>query len=174
LPLVISNHPRVCSFAPSQTDVELFNALGHAPDAKAYPNVSRYYSHIASFSGEARAKWPKLLSHTHHAAAAAPASAGAGAHAHAKAAPAPAAAADDDDAGEDLFGDDDEKVKEVVQKSKVRAELLSVYVVIDTRCLLQVAAPTGGEDKPKKKAKEPVIAKTSLVYEVCVFSVVLA
>jgi elongation factor 1-beta len=88
-------------FQPSQTDNQLFAAIAKAPDAAAYPNVARYFSHISSFAADVRAQWPAAFGAQSGKAAktaAVPAKA---------AAPAPApkaAAAEDDDA--DLFGDD--------------------------------------------------------------------
>ncbi|KAL4894044.1 hypothetical protein BDV59DRAFT_176737 [Aspergillus ambiguus] len=38
--------------APSQADVVTFKAFSGAPDAAKYPNVARWYKHIASFESE--------------------------------------------------------------------------------------------------------------------------
>ena len=81
----------VVGFTATQKDAELFAALGKAPSAAAYPNVARFYSHIASFSPAALAKLPAGFGSA--AAAAAPAAAK----------PAAPAAAEED---VDLFGDD--------------------------------------------------------------------
>jgi elongation factor 1-beta len=93
----------VVGFSASQTDVELFAALGKAPDAGKYANVARFYSHIASFSSETRKGFPAAFGGK---AAAAPAAKKEDKKADKKAAapaPAPAAAgagAEDDDDGE--------------------------------------------------------------------------
>jgi elongation factor 1-beta len=87
------------SFTPSATDASLFDALKTAPDAAKFPNVARFYKHLAALGADKRAALPK------GAAAAAGA-----------AAPAKAAAADEDDA-EDLFGDDDEAAEKAAKKA---------------------------------------------------------
>ena len=46
------------SFAYSGEDSSLFEALGSAPNAAKYPNVARWYKHIASFEKSERASWP--------------------------------------------------------------------------------------------------------------------
>ena len=38
--------------APSQADVATFKAFHHPPDAEKYPNLARWYKHIASFEPE--------------------------------------------------------------------------------------------------------------------------
>ena len=80
--------------------MELFAAIGKAPDATAYPNVARFYSHIASFTAEQRAQWPAAFG-----AAAAPA-AKAAVPAKAAAAPPKAPAKEEEEEDADLFGDD--------------------------------------------------------------------
>jgi len=40
------------STAPSQADVVTFKAFSGAPDAEKYPNVARWYKHIASYESE--------------------------------------------------------------------------------------------------------------------------
>jgi len=102
--------PDVVGFSPSQKDVELFTALGNAPDAAKYPNVARFYSHIASFSAAAKAAFPAGFG----SAAAAPAK---------PAAAKPAApVAEEEDV--DLFGEDGgdaaAKVSAAAAASKVR------------------------------------------------------
>ena len=105
----------VIGFSATKKDVELFEAIGKAPDAAKYPNVARFYSHIASFSADQKAKLPAAFG---AAGAAAPASAPAKA-----AAPAPAAAEEEDI---DLFGDDSDaaaaKVSAAAPKVRLRVE----------------------------------------------------
>lgn len=86
----------------------LYNALGKAPDAAKYPNVYRFYTHIASFAGK---KLPAgVTSSAGAASAAAPAP---------KAAAAPAPKKDEDE-DVDLFGDDgEEAAKKVAAVEKV-------------------------------------------------------
>lgn len=132
-----------CSFQASASDAALFKAIGKAPDAGKYPNLARYYSHIASFTEAARNAFPATLGAGAKAAPAAAkpaAAAGAG-----KKAAAPAPAADEDDAA-DLFGDDDG----------------------DASAKIAAASKAAKKDEPKaeKKVKAPVIAKTSVIYEV--------
>lgn len=76
----------ICSYTPSQADVETFKALGKAPSSN-YPHALRWYNHIKSF-GDNTSSFPGAK------AAAAPAK------------PAAAPAKDDDD-DLDLFGSDE-------------------------------------------------------------------
>lgn len=133
-----------CSFSPSATDAALFEALGKEPNAESYPNVARFFKHIASFSKDARGKWPAVLGGvsaqgTAPAAASKPAAAAAG---PVKKAAAPAPADDDEDV--DLFGEDGDAAAKKASAA--------------------VAKPAPEEKKKKEKA--PVIAKTSVIYEV--------
>ncbi|KAJ2722383.1 Translation elongation factor 1 beta [Coemansia sp. Benny D115] len=86
----------------TSADAEVFQALSAAPDAAAFPNAARWYSHIAS-KGDAVAslKAPE--------AAAAPAAAA-------------EEAADEDDI--DLFGSDEEEDEEA---ERLKAERLAEY-----------------------------------------------
>ena len=95
LNIFLQSRSYVIGFSATQTDVQLFTSIGKAPDAAKYPNVARYYNHIASFSADARSKFAAGLG---KGAAAAPVKAAA--------APAPTApkAAEEEDI--DLFGDD--------------------------------------------------------------------
>lgn len=137
--------------------MELFTALGKAPDAGKYPNLARYYNHIASFSADARGKFPAAFTGGAAAPAKAAGGAGAGAGAGGKggkaaaaAAPAPAPAAADDDDAAGLFGDDDEAAAaKVTAAAKAAAKPA------------EAGAGGGG-----KKAKAPLIEKSSVVYEV--------
>uniref|UniRef100_A0A1I7XTQ3 EF1_GNE domain-containing protein n=1 Tax=Heterorhabditis bacteriophora TaxID=37862 RepID=A0A1I7XTQ3_HETBA len=45
-------------FALSGEDNKIFEAIGSAPDAKAFPNVARWYKHISSYDKSERASWP--------------------------------------------------------------------------------------------------------------------
>lgn len=137
LDVFIRGRSYVVGFSATQADVELFNAIGKAPDAAKFPNLARFYNHIASFAADARAKWPAAFSGK---AGAAPAKAAAAAPAKAAAAP----AKEEDDA-ENLFGDDDDDAAaKIAAKAKAAA----------------AAAPA------PKKAKKVVIDKSSLIYEV--------
>lgn len=120
-------HSFARSFSPSATDVALFDALAKAPDAAKFPNVARFYNHVASFSAEQRKKFAAAL--------------GAGA-AGAGAAPAKKAAAKDEDDDVDLFGEDGDaaaasvkvaapKKEEAVKakKPKPTAKTICVYDV---------------------------------------------
>ena len=48
----------VVGFRATAKDAELFTALGKAPDAKKFPNVARFYSHMSSYSAAALAALP--------------------------------------------------------------------------------------------------------------------
>lgn len=130
----------VVGFSATQTDVELFNALGKAPDAAKFPNVARFYNHIASFSADARKAFPAAFG----AKAGAAAAKGGKAAAPAAKAAAPAPAEEDDDAA-DLFGDDDDDAA----AAKIAAK----------------AAAAKKTEEPKKEKKASV-DKSSVVYEV--------
>jgi len=133
----------VVGFSASQTDVELFGALGKAPEAAKYPNLARYYNHIASFSADARKAFPAAFGGK---AAAAGAGAGAAKKAEVKKAAAPAPAEEEDDAA-DLFGDDDDDAA----AKKIAAK---------------AAAAKKDEAKDKKPAKKEEVAKSAVIYEV--------
>ncbi|ODM16929.1 Elongation factor 1-beta [Aspergillus cristatus] len=47
-----NNRSYVVGTAPSQADVVTFKAFSGAPDAEKYPNVARWYKHIASYESE--------------------------------------------------------------------------------------------------------------------------
>jgi len=94
-------------FEPSQADVSVFEAVGSAPDAEKYPNVARWYAHIASYGDKAKS-FPGEKK---------PASA------YGPAAPA-AAEDDDDDDDDDLFGSDSETDEEA---EKLKAQRLAEY-----------------------------------------------
>ncbi|KAJ2490780.1 Elongation factor 1-beta [Coemansia sp. RSA 2050] len=87
----------VSGFEASSADAEVFQALAGAPDAKAFPHLARWYTHISS-KGDAIASL--------------------------KAPAAPAAAAEEDDEDVDLFGSDDEEDEEA---EKVKAQRLAEY-----------------------------------------------
>ena len=84
------------SFTASAADAALFAAIGTEPDAKKFPNVARFFKHIASLSAEARAALPAAIG-------------GAGAGGKPAAAAKPVAKAEEEDDG-DLFGDDGDAV----------------------------------------------------------------
>ncbi|KAJ2333292.1 Translation elongation factor 1 beta, partial [Coemansia sp. RSA 2671] len=90
-----------CLWASSD-DAEVFQALAGAPDAKVFPHLARWYTHISS-KGDAIASLKAS-----EAPAAAPA----------------AAAEEEDDEDVDLFGSDDEEDEEV---EKLKAQRLAEY-----------------------------------------------
>lgn len=134
----------VVGYTPSASDAELYAALGKAPDAK-YVNVARFYSHVGSFTADARKAWASAFGGK---VAAAPAAGGAGKgkKEEKKAAPAAAPAAEEEDDAADLFGDDDDDAA----AKKIAAN----------------AAASKKEEKEKKPVKPGDIAKTSVIYEV--------
>ncbi|KAL2818283.1 hypothetical protein BJX63DRAFT_383876 [Aspergillus granulosus] len=87
----------VVGHTPSQADVVTFKAFSSAPDAEKYPNVARWYKHIASYEAE-------FSSFPGDASAAYTAYGPEGAELPVNPKP---AAADDDDM--DLFGSDEEE-----------------------------------------------------------------
>ena len=100
-------------YTPSQADVHVFKILGSAPSGNEYPNVARWYKHIASYSaehgtlpGSSTAGEAFVTSGTAvKSAAAAP------------------AAADDDDDEVDLFGSDEEDE----EAERIKAERVKAY-----------------------------------------------
>jgi len=93
-------------YTPSQADVHVFNLVASAPDAKEYPHVTRWFTHIKSYAAE-------------HASLSGSSTAGE-AFAAGRAAPAPAA--DDEDI--DLFGSDEE---EDAEAERIKAERVAEY-----------------------------------------------
>jgi hypothetical protein len=145
----------VIGFAPSQKDVELFNAIGKAPDAAKFPNVARYYSHIASFSADAKAKWAAGFGGA--AAAAAPA----------KAAAAPAKAAEEEE-DVDLFGDDADAAAAKVSAAAPKVEEKpkkkeKVPEISKTSCMYEVKPQEAGQDMAKLEKDIRAIAIDGVV-----------
>lgn len=129
-----------CRFSPSSTDVALFDALAKAPDAAKYPNVARFYNHIASFSADQRKKFAAAL--------------GAAAGKAGAAAPAPAKADEDD---VDLFGDDADAAAAAVKVDKPAAKeepkkKEKKVVVQKTICVYDVK-PLEAETEPSELEK---------------------
>lgn len=93
-------------YSPSQADVHVFKTLGSAPDASAYPNVTRWYTHIKSYSAE-------------HGSL--PGSSTAG-EAFIGGAASAAAAEEEEDI--DLFGEDEE---EDAEAERLKAERVAAY-----------------------------------------------
>ncbi|KAF9262006.1 hypothetical protein L218DRAFT_980688 [Marasmius fiardii PR-910] len=93
--------------SPSQADVHVFKAISSADSA--YPNVSRWHKHIASYSAE-------------HASL--PGSSKAGEAFLGSGAAAAEAAAEDDDEDIDLFGEDEE---EDAEAERIKAERVAEY-----------------------------------------------
>ena len=123
------------SYAPSQADVAIYNAVGSAPDSAAYPHSARWYKHIKSHTSE----HPSLPGDASKSAAAYLPVASTSAAPAASTEKAAAPAAEDDDEI-DLFGSDDEEVDEAAEKLK--AERLAEY-----------AAKKAGKTKPAAKVR---------------------
>ncbi|THH28554.1 hypothetical protein EUX98_g5626 [Antrodiella citrinella] len=97
-------------YTPSQADVAVFKAITAAPSAAANPAVSRWYTHIKSYTAE----FDSLSG-----------SSTAGDAFFGSAAPAAAKAEEEDDDDVDLFGDDDEE--EDAEAERVKAERVAAY-----------------------------------------------
>mmetsp|Transcript_41521 Transcript_41521/g.54660 ORF Transcript_41521/g.54660 Transcript_41521/m.54660 type:complete len:237 (+) Transcript_41521:48-758(+) len=134
----------VIGFAPTQSDVALFKAIGSTPDAKAFPNVARFFAHIASFSEDARSRWPAGVSTS--AGAAAGAGAGAGGPAKGKKKP-----VESDSDSDDMFADSDDEDPKAKAKAKAKAA---------------AAKAKAAAAKKTKKPKAKKIEMTQCVYEV--------
>ena len=126
LNIFLQSHSYLVGFSASAADAALFTALAKEPCASKFPNVARFYKHIASLSGDARKALPALI----------------GGVSVGGAAPAPAAKAAkanaDADEDVDLFGDDADakpaaavapKVEEKKKKEKPVARSICVYEV---------------------------------------------
>jgi elongation factor 1-beta len=105
----------ITGYTPSQADVTVFKAIDAAPDAKQYPYVARWYSHIQSYSTEFESLTgdsnAPLESYGPDASALTAAVVGG----------APAAdAEDDDDEDVDLFGSDDEEEDKAAEELKAK------------------------------------------------------
>ena len=99
-------------YTPSQADVSVFEAIESTPDAGAYPHVSRWYNHIASF-GDSSTLFPgdkKAISEFAFVVSASSVT---------KEEP---AAEDEDDI--DLFGSDEEDDEEA---ERLKAERVAAY-----------------------------------------------
>ncbi|CDO77480.1 hypothetical protein BN946_scf184902.g14 [Trametes cinnabarina] len=106
----LASRSYVEGYTPSQADVVVYKAISSAPDASAYPHVSRWYNHIKSYTSE----FDSL-----------PGTSKAGEAFLGGAAPAAEAKKDDDDDDEvDLFGSDDE---EDAEAERVKAERVAAY-----------------------------------------------
>jgi elongation factor 1-beta len=103
--------PPLLSFTASAADAALFAALGSEPDAKKFPNVARFYKHIASFGADTRAALPAVIG----GAAAGGAAPAAAKPKVTKAKP----AAEEEDV--DLFGDDGDDAAAKVAAAKPAA-----------------------------------------------------
>lgn len=136
------------SWNPSQNDVVVYEktaALAHAPDAKKFPHVARWFKHIQSWSVDERKAYVSSLAllarsdrslSSWHAGVASAATPGAPAAAAAE----PAKKKDDDF---DLFGEEDDAEHEKILEQRRK------------------------EHEEKKKASgKVVIAKSSVILEV--------
>ncbi|CED85213.1 elongation factor 1 beta delta chain [Phaffia rhodozyma] len=101
----------VDGYAPSQSDVGVFAAVGSAPSAAEYPHTARWYNHIKSWEAEHK-DLPG------DAAAASKLFGGASSSA-------PAAAEEEDEDDIDLFGSDDEE--EDAERERIKAERVAAY-----------------------------------------------
>ncbi|KAB0793373.1 hypothetical protein PPYR_12993 [Photinus pyralis] len=101
----LKDHSYISGYQPTQADIQTFQSLGKAPNAK-YSHALRWYNHINSFAPAERTSFPG------------------GACPMKTAAPttAPGKAEDDDDV--DLFASDDENDAEA---EKIREERLKAY-----------------------------------------------
>lgn len=139
-PVSTPRPPPPPSFTPSATDAALFDALKTAPDAAKFPNVARFYKHIAAIPAAQRAALPK-------GAAAAPAG---------KA----AAAKDEDDDAEDLFGDDADAAEAASKKSaaapaaapKAEAKKPKEKPIARSICVYEVKPMTASTDPKAMEA----------------------
>ncbi|GBE86934.1 hypothetical protein BKA93DRAFT_751114 [Sparassis latifolia] len=93
-------------YTPSQADVHVFTAISTAPQASAFPHVTRWYNHIKSYA-------------TEHASL--PGSSKAGEQFIGSAA---AVTAEEEDEDIDLFGEDD---NEDAEAERVKAERVAAY-----------------------------------------------
>lgn len=105
------------SYNASQADVAAFKALSSAPDATKYPNVARWYKHIASYEDEFS---------TLSGDASKPYTAYGPEVSEATLNPAKAPAAEEDEDDVDLFGSDEDE-EEDVEAAKLREERLAEY-----------------------------------------------
>jgi elongation factor 1-beta len=153
--------------------VQLFDAVAKAPDASAYPNVARFYSHIASFAADVRAQWPAAFGASGGKGAAKGAAAPAKAAAAPPKAAAPAPAAEEEDDA-DLFGDDGDAAAAAAaaKVSKVRQlfddHLAPLQPPFAPLCffhpsLLASVLQPAAEEKKEKKVE---ISKTAVIYDV--------
>lgn len=106
------------SYAPTQGDVKVFQAITEAPSAEKYPYAARWYKHIATFKSE----FSSLPGDPSKATTAyGPESA----DLTINPAKAPAKEEEDDDDDVDLFGSDDEE--EDAEAVRIRDERLAEY-----------------------------------------------
>ncbi|PWN28839.1 hypothetical protein BDZ90DRAFT_230849 [Jaminaea rosea] len=115
----LSSRSYIDGYSVSQADVAVFEVCS-APDANKYPNVARWFTHVASFEKE----HPNLHGDKKKAAAALAATANTGVQSTA----AKAVAVEDNAAGDDdidLFGSDDEE--EDAEAARIKAERVAEY-----------------------------------------------
>jgi len=110
----------------SAADANIFKSIPSAPEASKYPNVYRWYVHIASKVGivaaicKKHAAAPKPSTPKAAAPKAATPKAATPKAATPKAATPKKAAADDDDDDDDLFGDDDDEEEDEAAKAAAK------------------------------------------------------
>lgn len=96
-------------YTPSQADVHVFKILGSAPSGNEYPNVARWYKHIASYSAEHSTLPGSSTAGEAFVTSGTNAKSG--------------TAADDDDDEVDLFGSDEEDE----EAERIKAERVKAY-----------------------------------------------
>jgi elongation factor 1-beta len=128
------------SFTASAADAALFAALGSEPDSKKFPNVARFYKHLASLGADARKALPAVIGGA-AAGGAAP-----------KAAAKPAAEEED----VDLFGDDGDDAAAKVAAAKPAAPAAAAKKkekpVAKTICVYE-CKPSLADTKPEVMEK---------------------
>jgi len=143
LNVFLQSRSYVVGFTPSAVDAALFKALGAEPSAAKFPNVARFYKHLASFSAEARAAFPAAIGGA--------AAGGAAPKGAAKAAP------KDDEEEVDLFGDDDNAAPAVAaEKPKVEAKKVKEKPIARSICVYEVKPMSATQDE---KVMDATIAK---------------
>ncbi|ORX35927.1 hypothetical protein BD324DRAFT_629561 [Kockovaella imperatae] len=132
----LSTRAYIDGYEPTSADVEAYNGLKSAPDAKEYPHTARWYRHIDSWKSE-HSSLPKGT-----ALAASSSSTSAPA---AKKDEEEAEAEDDDEI--DLFGEDEE---EDAEAERVKAERVAKYN--EAKAAKAAANAAAGKDAPVAKS----------------------
>jgi elongation factor 1-beta len=143
LNVFLQSRSYIVGFSASAADAQLFTAIGGEPDASKFPNVARFYKHIASLSAEARKALPSVIGGV---------AVGGAVAAAAKAPAAPAKKANDDE-DVDLFGDDaDAKPAAAAEKPKVDEKKKKEKPVARSICVYEVKPMSAGTDPKAMEA----------------------